>query len=241
MMKLQPILPIASLVLMTGCNSAGPKADYNSKGQKPNIIYIMADDLGYGDIGPYGQRIIQTPSLDRMAEEGMIFTQHYAGNTVCAPSRCSLLTGKHPGHAHVRGNKQAEPSGQLPLPEGTITIPQLLKDAGYKTGMIGKWGLGNLGNSGDPVNFGWDFYYGYLDQVLAHNYYPEFLIKNGEKENLENEVLYLSDAEWHKGLGSYSTVKKEYSHDLYYHRNLGCTLAARLLWPEYQSKLPAHR
>lgn len=205
-------LPAISVFAFTGCNSTH---NQESPQTPPNIIYIMADDLGYADIEPFGQRIIRTPSLQRMAEEGMVFTQHYAGNTVCAPSRCSLMTGKHPGNAYVRGNIQAEPSGQLPLPEGTTTVSGLLNDAGYVTGMIGKWGLGNIGNSGEPSNFGWDYYYGYLDQVLAHNYYPEYLIRNGKKEYLDNEVVYLSDTLWHKGLGSYSIEKNEYSHDLF--------------------------
>lgn len=196
--------------LVRGCDSSQKGVD-----ETPNIIFIMADDLGYGDIGAFGQKIIETPRLDQMAKEGIIFTDHYAGNTVCAPSRCSLITGKHPGNAVVRGNMQYPPSGQLPLPEGTVTVSSLLKSAGYTTGMIGKWGLGNIGNSGDPANLGWDFYYGYLDQVLAHNYFPEFLYKNGEKEYLDNEVQYLPDTFWHKGLGSYSTVQNDYSHDLF--------------------------
>ncbi len=207
--KLHSLLLILPLLLQ-GCNTSRDTAN-----ETPNIIYIMADDLGYGDIGAFGQKIIETPGLDQLAREGIIFTDHYAGNTVCAPSRCSLMTGKHPGHAIVRGNMQYPPSGQLPLPEGTVTVSSLLRSAGYTTGMIGKWGLGNIGNSGDPANFGWDFYYGYLDQVLAHNYYPEFLYKNGEKVYLDNEVKYLADTFWHKGLGSYSTVQNDYSHDLF--------------------------
>ncbi len=197
--------------LLTGCSSAG-HAD-----QKPNIIFIMADDLGYADLGCFGQEIINTPNLDQMAAEGIMFTQHYAGNTVCAPSRCSLMTGLHMGHAEVRGNKQAEPqpSGQQPLLAEAVTVAKLLKDAGYKTAMIGKWGLGNAGSSGEPSKQGFDYYYGYLDQVLAHNYYPEFLIRNGQKEILRNEVKYLSKEIWHKGLGSYSTKKVDYSHDLF--------------------------
>ncbi|MCF8226370.1 MAG: arylsulfatase [Bacteroidales bacterium] len=202
---------LAATLILSGCRSEKGNVQYD----QPNIIFIMADDLGYADIGAFGQKIIETPRLDQLAEEGIIFTRHYAGNTVCAPSRCSLMTGKHPGHAYVRGNMQYPPSGQLPLPEGTVTVSTLLKSAGYKTGMIGKWGLGNIGNSGDPANFGWDFYYGYLDQVLAHNYYPEYLIRNGKKEYLDNTVRYLSDTLWHKGLGSYSTEKNTYSHDLF--------------------------
>ena len=202
---------MVATVFLIGCNSP-EKADY-----KPNIIFIMADDLGYGDLGCFGQEIIKTPNLDRMATEGIMFTQHYAGNTVCAPSRCSLMTGLHMGHAEVRGNKQAkpEPSGQQPLSNRAITVAKLLKDAGYKTAMIGKWGLGNAGSSGEPTNQGFDYYYGYLDQVLAHNYYPESLIRNGKEETLRNEVKYLSKEMWHKGFGSYSTKKVDYSHDLF--------------------------
>ena len=196
---------------LIGCNSP-EKTD-----QKPNIIFIMADDLGYGDLSCFGQKVIKTPNLDQMAAEGIMFTQHYAGNTVCAPSRCSLMTGLHMGHAEVRGNRQAKPeaSGQQPLSAGAVTVASLLKDAGYKTAMIGKWGLGNAGGSGEPNKQGFETYYGYLDQVLAHNYYPEYLIRNGEKEMLRNEVKYLSKEIWHKGLGSYSTKKVDYSHDLF--------------------------
>lgn len=212
-LMLKSLLPVIflSLLFLPECGNA----NQTNTAKLPNIIFIMADDLGYADIGPFGQEQIKTPALDKLAEQGMIFTQHYAGNTVCAPSRCSLMTGKHPGNAYVRGNKQYPPAGQLPLPAGTETVSTLLKARGYVTGMIGKWGLGNIGNSGDPANFDWDFYYGYLDQVLAHNYYPEYLIKNGKREYLDNEVLYLSDTLWHKGLGSYSIEKNEYSHDLF--------------------------
>lgn len=181
----------------------------------PNIIFIMADDLGIGDLGCYGQEIIQTPNIDRLALSGIRFTQHYAGNTVCAPSRCALMTGYHMGHAEVRGNKQAEPSGQWPISQGTVTVARLLKSTGYRTAMIGKWGLGIENSSGDPLKQGFDFYYGYLDQVLAHNYYPEYLLRNGEREYLDNGVQYLDTALWHKGLGSYSTRKSAYSHDLF--------------------------
>ena len=182
---------------------------------KPNIVFIMADDLGYGDPGCYGQQVIQTPMLDSLAITGMRFTRHYAGNTVSAPSRCALMTGLHMGHAEVRGNKQAEPSGQWPLSPEAVTVAQLLKEAGYLTAMIGKWGLGVENTTGDPLKQGFDFYYGYLDQVLAHNYYPEYLLRNGIREYLDNEVKYLDSTAWHKGLGSYSTKKEQYSHDLF--------------------------
>ncbi len=197
------------MAFMIGCSpSSEPKTG-------PNIIFIMADDLGIGDLGCYGQEIIQTPNIDRLALSGMRFTQHYAGNTVCAPSRCALMTGYHMGHAEVRGNRQAEPSGQWPISLGTETVAGLLKSAGYRTAMIGKWGLGIENSTGDPLKHGFDSYYGYLDQVLAHNYYPEYLLRNGEREYLDNEVHYLDTSFWHKGLGSYATHKSEYSHDLF--------------------------
>lgn len=197
-----------------GCQNKSSNNESTSV-QKSNIIYIMADDLGFGDIEPYGQEMIKTPQLSKMAAEGIKFTQHYAGNTVCAPSRCALMTGLHMGHAEVRGNMQAEPSGQLPLSDEALTVAELLKNAGYKTGMIGKWGLGVEGTSGEPTNQGFDYYYGYLDQVLAHNYFPEYLLRNGEKVMLDNEVHYLPESHWTKGLGSYATKKVDYSHDLF--------------------------
>jgi len=197
------------LAIITGCNPTREE----QKG--PNIIFIMADDMGYGDLGCYGQETILTPNIDRLALSGIRFTQHYAGNTVCAPSRCALMTGYHMGHAEVRGNRQAEPSGQWPISKEAITVAKLLKSAGYRTAMIGKWGLGIENSTGDPLKQGFDYYYGYLDQVLAHNYYPEYLLRNGEREYLDNDVQYLDTSLWHKGLGSYSTRKLEYSHDLF--------------------------
>lgn len=182
--------------------------------RKPNIVFILADDLGYGDLSCYGQEYFQTPNIDRLADTGMRFTQHYAGSPVCAPSRCVLLTGKHTGHAFVRGNKQADPSGQLPIPEDELTFASLLKSAGYKTGCFGKWGLGIAGSSGDPQKHGFDEFFGYYDQVLAHNSYPEYLYRNGEKVFLNNEVQYLDEGHWSRGLGSYSTEKNDYSNDL---------------------------
>src|SRR6516225_11056424 len=143
--------------------------------RKPSIIFILADDLGYGDLGCYGQKQIQTPNLDRMAAEGMRFTQCYAGSTVCAPSRCALMTGLHTGHCRVRGN------ALYPLRPEDVTVAKVLKDAGYATGLIGKWGLGEPDTSGVPNRQGFDYFYGYLNQVHAHNYYPDYLWKNAEK------------------------------------------------------------
>lgn len=172
--------------ILQGCNNT-QKADQaeNIEQTPPNIIYILADDLGYGDVGSYGQTRIETPSLDKMAEEGMLFTQHYAGSTVCAPSRSVLLSGKHTGHTAIRGNKEYEPEGQHPLNEETYTIAEMLKDAGYTTGAFGKWGLGFVGTEGDPNKQGFDEFFGYNCQRQAHRYYPEHLWHNEEKVTLE--------------------------------------------------------
>jgi arylsulfatase A len=182
---------------------------------KPNIIYIMADDMGYNDLGCYGAQDIKTPNIDKMASEGIRFTNHYAGTSVCAPSRCSLMTGLTTGHCQVRGNMQWEPYGQLPLEEGTITVASKLKEAGYKTALIGKWGLGVEGTSGDPLNQGFDYSFGYLCQVLAHNHSPEFLMENGKKVYLGNKVVYTDTSHWTKGLGSYPVEIKQYSQELF--------------------------
>ncbi|MBA7476325.1 N-acetylgalactosamine-6-O-sulfatase [subsurface metagenome] len=181
--------------------------------KKPNIIFILTDDLGYGDLGCYGQEQIKTPNLDRMAAEGMRFTNHYAGSTVCAPSRCVLMTGRHTGHCYVRGNKGFG-EGDLPLPEGTETVATALKGAGYSTGLVGKWGLGGPGTSGIPNKQGFDYFFGYLSQVRAHNYYPTYLWRNEEKVPLKNEVVFSPDG-YAKGLGSAAKKRVEYSHDLF--------------------------
>lgn len=148
---------------------------------KPNIVYIMLDDAGYGDFSCYGQKRFSTPNIDRMAAEGLKFTQHYAGSTVCAPTRCSLMSGLHTGHAFIRGNKEVKPEGQWPIPADLVTVPKLLKESGYVTGMFGKWGLGAPGSEGDPMNQGFDAFYGYNCQREAHTFYPEYLWKNREK------------------------------------------------------------
>lgn len=209
------LIGIVGVAMLFSSCGGNQKTAENEEESKPNIIYIMADDLGYGDVGVYGSKHIKTPNIDKMAEQGMMFTRHYAGSPVCAPSRCMLMTGKHSGNAIIRGNMQVEPSGQLALPAEEITVAELLKEAGYTTAMIGKWGLGIQHTEGEPDKQGFDYYYGYLDQVLAHNYYPEYLIRNGESELLPNEVKYLDTTAWHKGLGSYSTVKEVYSNDLF--------------------------
>ena len=163
-----------------------------SPNKKPNIIFIMADDLGYQELGCYGQQKIKTPHIDRLAVEGMRFTQYYSGSAVCAPARCNLMTGRHGGHAYVRDNHEIGGwdsfRGQLPLPADTITIASLLRQQGYATGAFGKWGLGEVGSSGDPLNQGFDRFFGYNCQRHAHNLYPKYLISDREKVTLEGNM-----------------------------------------------------
>ena len=156
--------------------------------QKPNIIFILADDLGYGDLSTYGQTPFETPNLDRLAQEGMKFTQHYSGSTVCAPSRSVIMTGKHTGHTFIRGNKEVQPEGQYPLADSIRTLPEMLKEHGYVTGAFGKWGLGYPGSEGDPLNQGFDRFFGYNCQRLGHHYYPYYLWDNDQKLMLEANV-----------------------------------------------------
>ncbi|AWW32395.1 N-acetylgalactosamine-6-sulfatase [Echinicola strongylocentroti] len=187
---------VASLFMM-GCQSTANKT--TKEQSKPNIIYIYADDMGFGEVGVNGQEKIKTPNLDKMAAEGMVFTQHYTSSPVCAPARCGLMTGLHTGHAYIRGNKPVLPAsftdevenGQQPLPEGTVTIGKMLQDAGYVTGAIGKWGLGMTGNSGAPNRQGFDYFYGYLDQRQAHNFYPTHLWENDQWDSLANPYIFV--------------------------------------------------
>ncbi|MCI0489530.1 MAG: arylsulfatase [Blastocatellia bacterium] len=147
-----------------------------AQANKPNIIFILSDDLGYGDLGCYGQDRIKTPNLDRMASEGIRFTDFYAGSSTCAPSRCSLMTGLHQGHAFIRGNAPA-----VPLRPQDITVAEVLKQSGYRTAVIGKWGLGDAGTTGSPSRKGFDYSFGYLDHQHAHNHFPDFLWRNEER------------------------------------------------------------
>ena len=166
----------------------------------PSFVYILADDLGYGELGCYGQERIRTPNLDRLAAEGMRFTQHYSGSPVCAPSRCTLLTGLHTGHAAIRDNDEMgergdvwhdpELEGQRPIPDQAVTLGEILQGAGYRTAAIGKWGLGWTGSEGDPNRQGFDHWFGYICQRVAHNYYPTHLWRNGEKVPLQNEPFF---------------------------------------------------
>ena len=148
---------------------------------KPNIIFILSDDLAQGDLGCYGQKLIQTPNIDRMAAEGMRFTQAYSGTTVCAPSRASLMTGLHMGHCPIRANREIQPEGQMPLPTGTLTVARLLKDAGYATACVGKWGMGLFDTTGSPLKMGFDHFFGYNCQRHAHSYFPAFLYNDDQR------------------------------------------------------------
>jgi arylsulfatase A-like enzyme len=180
--------------------------------EKPNLIWVMADDLGYAELGCYGQKVIQTPYLDEMAREGMRFTQFYAGATVCAPSRSVLMTGLHHGHTRVRGN--AGPGNPLAqaLRENDLTVAKLLQQNGYATALIGKWGLGDVGGgeSGLPRKQGFDYFFGYLNQVHAHNHFPDFLWRNEEKVRLPNVVTPVG-----KAGGGYTAEPKVYADDLF--------------------------
>ena len=172
------------MFILYGCNVNKLKIDQDSN-KKPNIIYILADDLGYGDLGCYGQSKFDTPNIDKLAEDGIRFTQHYSGSTVCAPSRSSLMTGQHTGRTFIRGNKSMKPEGQYPISSSIVTFAEILQKAGYKTGAFGKWGLGPPGSEGDPNMQGFDNFFGYNCQGLAHNYYPNHLWNNQSKVILE--------------------------------------------------------
>lgn len=154
----------------------------------PNVIFILADDMGYGDIGCYGQTLIETPNIDKLAAGGVRFTQFYAGTSVCAPSRASLMTGLHTGHTPIRGNMEINPEGQCPLPASTYIIPEMFKAAGYKTVAFGKWGMGFPGSEGDPVNQGVDQFYGYNCQRQSHNFFPDHLWDNKKRVELNNTI-----------------------------------------------------
>ncbi len=177
------------------CRTNAIQTTSAESGKKPNIVYILADDLGYAELGCYGQTKIQTPNIDKLAAEGMRFTQHYSGNPVCAPSRCALMTGLHTGHTQVRGNKQvggkegwvlgSTIGGQWPIKADTVTVAKILKKAGYTTGAFGKWGLGLVGTTGDPNKQGFDRFYGYICQRQAHTYYPNHLWNDGRIEWIE--------------------------------------------------------
>ena len=154
--------------------------------ERPNVVFLFADDLGYGELGCFGQEKIKTPNIDKLAKEGLRLTHHYSGNAVCAPSRCVLMTGKHPGHAFIRNNRSTPPEGQFPIPDETVTMVELFQKLGYVTGGFGKWGLGGPDSSGMPTKQGINRWFGYYCQGVAHNHYPTYLWSNDQRFPLDN-------------------------------------------------------
>jgi arylsulfatase A-like enzyme len=186
---------LVSLVALLSAAALAPAAE---PAGKPNIIFILADDLGYGDLGCYGQKRIKTPHIDRLAAEGLRFTQVYAGSTVCAPSRCVLMTGLHTGRCRIRGN------ARVPLQPADVAVAEVLKQAGYATGIVGKWGLGEPDSTGIPNAQGFDEWFGYLNQHHAHNYWPDYLWRNRQRVEFPNVVN-----------GNVASKREVYSHDLF--------------------------
>jgi len=206
-----PVAAVVAALLLAAAHSpaeaAGPAA-------KPNLIFILADDLGYGDLGCYGQKVIKTPRLDRMAAEGMRFTDFYAGSTVCAPSRCVLMTGRHLGHCTVRGNAPRDHLQWQSLDAEDVTVAEVMRRAGYATALVGKWGLGEQEMPGQPNQQGFDYFFGYINQHHAHNYYPEYLWRNRDRVELRNVLE--RNGQWYEEIGAGVSEKKvDYSHDLF--------------------------
>ena len=190
-MKLTYLQSFLFFLIITAYCCESEQKEISQSWENPNIILIVADDLGYGDLSLTGQEKFATPNIDDLSRKGMFFRQHYAGSTVCAPSRSSLLTGQHTGHTFIRGNrssiwtkKQRPPEGQFPLDSAATTLAEILKSKGYVTGIYGKWGLGYPKSTGDPINQGFDEFYGYNCQRIAHNYYPYYLWHNQNKKIL---------------------------------------------------------
>jgi len=197
------------LLLLSAALTLFGLQSYAASAPRPNIIFIMADDLGYGELGSYGQQKIKTPNFDRMAREGLRFTRMYAGSTVCAPSRSVLMTGLHTGHTTVRGNAGVQDRTPQMLRSNDVTVAKLLKNAGYRTGLIGKWGLG-MDDEGHPNRQGFDYFYGYLSPIHAHNHFPDHLWRNRERVNLSNRIHPMSA----DGAG-YATNAVEFAGDLF--------------------------
>lgn len=180
------VVPLISLSLLLPC--AARAADAPPTAARPNIIFILADDLAQGDLGCYGQKLIETPRLDRMAAEGTRYAQAYCGTAVCAPSRASLMTGLHMGHSPIRANREAKPEGQKPLPAETVTVAQLLHEAGYATACMGKWGMGMFATTGSPLKKGFDHFFGYNCQRHAHSYFPPYLYRDDQRFALDGKT-----------------------------------------------------
>jgi len=204
------------VALVSLCLVPSVRADDAAKSQ-PNMIFILADDLGYGELGCYGQTVIQTPRLDQMAKDGLRFTHFYAGATVCAPSRSVLMTGMHHGHTRVRGNAGRKNPAAQALQDGDVTVANVLQKTGYRTALIGKWGLGDAGaaESGLPRKHGFNEFFGYLNQQHAHNHFPDFLWRNEEKVALPNKIIPVGD-----NGGGYATEAVQFADDLFAEESL---------------------
>ena len=216
MLSLLVISLLASDADASGSASNAPSA---AAKRLPNIVFVIADDLGYGDLGCFGSTKIRTPNLDALAARGVRLTQHYAGNAVCAPARCVLMTGLHPGHAEIRGNREIEPEGQWPIADQTVTLAERLKAQGYATGAFGKWGLGGPNTVGDPLRQGFDRFYGYNCQRIAHNFYPVSLWSDDDVVPLRNRgfaaYARLDDADDPNDPASYEKyIDLDFSADL---------------------------
>ncbi|WP_245224823.1 arylsulfatase [Pseudozobellia sp. WGM2] len=210
-MKVRRIL-LYVFIISTYLSAFGQKRNQNPN--NPNVIYILADDLGYGDLSCLGQTKFDTPHIDQLAQKGMIFTQHYSGSTVCAPSRSVLMTGQHTGHTPIRGNNA------IALPNESLTLAEILKAKGYTTGAFGKWGLGKVGSEGDPLQQGFDRFYGFNNQSLAHNYYPYFLWDNDSKieltANKGTKMGQYAPELIHKKAMEFIDINKDNAFFLYY-------------------------
>jgi arylsulfatase A len=208
---------------LAACSAATGGASAPEQPAPPNIVFFLADDLGYGEVGSFGSELIPTPHIDSIAERGMRLTQHYSGSPVCASSRCVLLTGLHTGHCEVRNNwenggwGEGDPEGQWPLAAGTATLARQLQDAGYATGAVGKWGLGGPDTTGAPENQGFDFFCGYLCQRVAHNHYPTHLWRNGERLPLGDNAWYHSHQKLAEPLESEEEYYARFDSGVYAH------------------------
>ena len=227
-----PLLIVAILLLCSGLPASLREA-IATEAPRPNVVFILADDLGWAEVGCYGQKKIPTPNIDRLAAEGMRFTQHYSGAPVCAPSRCVLMTGKHLGHAEVRGNLGAKfiypqfTEGQYPISEQALTVAQVFQKAGHATGAMGKWGLGPVGSTGDPNRKGFDLFFGYNCQTVAHTYYPLHLWRNAER-------IIINDREIPERV-------KQPAGEVILEQWIGKTYAPKLMIAEAEKFITTHR
>ncbi|MDQ7014510.1 MAG: arylsulfatase [Planctomycetota bacterium] len=216
-------LCMVCVLLVSAVSVGSADAQAQRQARPPNVVFIMADDLGYREVGAFGQEKIRTPNIDRLAAEGLRLTRHYSGSAVCAPTRSILMTGLHAGHATIRGNKPTpggtwdpeSPEGQWPIPDEDFTLAEMFKEAGYVTGAFGKWGLGGPGSTGHPNNQGFDHFYGYLCQRVAHNYYPTHLWRNHDVDVLDGNAYFPSHQRITEPLASEAAYDERYRGQTY--------------------------